>query len=66
LPVNVPYKMDDKYSFYDASKIKGYRKKFVKKQIEEIILNDIEDTLMIEDINNVTFDITLTLRKINL
>lgn len=58
--------MDDKYSFYDASKIKGYRKKFVKKQIEEIILNDIEDTLMIEDINNVTFDITLTLRKINL
>lgn len=59
LPVNVPYKMDDKYSFYNANKIKGYRKKFVKKQIEEIILNDIEDTLMIEDINNVTFDINL-------
>lgn len=56
LPVDVSYKMDDKYSFYEANKIKGYIKKFVKKQVEEIILNDIEDTLMIEDINNLPFN----------
>ena len=39
--------------------ITGDRKNFVKKQVKEIILNDIEDTLMIEDYNNVTFNINL-------
>jgi len=53
LPVDVSYKMEDKYSFYGANKIKGYRKKFIKKQAEEMSYNDIEDTLMIKDISNI-------------
>lgn len=59
LPVDVSYKMEDKYSFYGANKIKGYSKKFIKKQAEEIGRNDIEDTLMIKDISNITFDLNL-------
>jgi len=56
LPVDKSYKMEDKYSFYEANKIKGYRKKFIKKQADEISYNDIEDTLMIKDISNIIFN----------
>lgn len=59
LPVDASYKMEDKYSFYGANKIKGYSKKFIKKQAEEIERNDIEDTLMIKDISNITFNLNL-------
>lgn len=59
LPVDVSYKMDNKYSFYRANKIKGYSKKFIKKQADEIGRNDIEDILMIKDISNITFYLSL-------
>ncbi len=51
--------MEDKYSFYGANKIKGYSKKFIKKQAEEIGCNDVEDTLMIKDISNIAFNLNL-------